>query len=398
MTTRYYFIEPVGVLMLRGNRSFGADGEHGEALLPPWPSLFAGAFRSALLAGDARHLAAFTAIASGGFADESQRGERMRELLGAPLFATLGTPQQPGTFRIAWASLAIRRDEAVQPVLPLPADLVALEDAEATHLAALQPRALPAGLSGSTCLPMTASMRCAKQVKPAEGHWLAGDGLTAHLSGNPPAGTLRTEALYQRETRLGIALDAASRSASDGALYTTEAVSFLEDAGFLVGIDGAGSLADEGLLRLGGDGHAARWRRADFARPAAPTVVQGGRFRLLLATPGVFSGGWLPACVTREADDVVRLRGEGFTARLACAALPRHAVVSGWDLAQWAPKTAQRVASTGSVYWFDQFEGDAGKLAAWAAGGLWPDNAAMPLEPAQRRAEGFNNALIGQWR
>ena len=57
MTTRYYFIEPVGVLMLRGNRSFGADGEHGEALLPPWPSLFAGAFRSALLAGDARHLA-----------------------------------------------------------------------------------------------------------------------------------------------------------------------------------------------------------------------------------------------------------------------------------------------------------------------------------------------------
>ena len=53
---------------------------------------------------------------------------------------------------------------------------------------------------------------------------------------------------------------------------------------------------------------------------------------------------------------------------------------------RWAPKTAQRVAPAGSVYWFDQFDGDAGKLAAWVAGGLWPQNATTPPESAQRRA------------
>ena len=70
---------------------------------------------------------------------------------------------------------------------------------------------------------------------------------------------------------------------------------------------------------------------------------------------------------------------------------------SGWDLARWLPKTAQRVASAGSVYWFDQFEGDAGKLANWVAGGLWPDNVTMQSDQTQRRAEGFNNALLGHW-
>ena len=397
MTTAYYFVEPLDVLMLRGNRSFGAAGEHGEALLPPWPSLFAGAFRSALLADDARRLAEFVAVGSARFAGEDERSERMRNVLGAALFAALGTPQRPGDFRIAWASLASCRDAAVRPALPLPADLVAHDDSGCGSLLALQPAAAPAGVRGSASLPMNALLRTTRQVKPAGGHWLDGAGLQAHLQGRAPAATLRTDALYKRETRLGIALDTASRTASDGALYTSEAISLQPDAGFLIGIEGAAVLKDEGLLRLGGDGRGARWQRVRFTPPAAPAIAQGGRFRLLLATPGIFGGGWLPEGVTQDIDAAYRLHGNGFSARLACAAVPRHEVVSGWDLAQWAPKTAQRVASAGSVYWFDRFEGDAGKLAAWVAGGLWPDNARMQPNDAQRRAEGFNNALLGNW-
>lgn len=395
--THYYFVEALDVLKLRGNQDFGAAGQHGQAMLPPWPSVFAGAFRSALLADDAKRLADFVAIGSAYFGDEVARSRQMRERLGSELFATLGTPQRPGDFRIHWASLATASGGSVQPALPLPADLIAQDQAAAITLVALQPAAASAGLRGSAGLPMNAMLRSAKQVKAADGYWLAGDGLAAHLQGHLPATTLRGDALYKRETRLGIALDAASGIAKKGALYTTEAVSLLAKTGLLVGIEGAGMLTATGLLRLGGDGHAARWRRVSYTPSAVPAVAQGGRFRLLLSTPGVFSGGWLPTDVALDADGAYRLRGDGFNARLACAALQRHAVVSGWDLAQWAPKTAQRVAPAGSVYWFDQFEGDSGKLAAWVAGGLWPDNAAMPPESAQRRAEGFNNALIGQW-
>jgi CRISPR-associated protein Cmr3 len=397
MTTDFYFVSAIDVLMLRGNRSFGEAGEHGEAIVPPWPSLFAGAFRSALLGGDTQLLAGFTAVGRTKFANEDQRDERMHDVLGPTLFAALGTPQRPGHFRITWASLAMRHGDAAQPVLPLFADLVAHEAGGVTHINPLAPALLPPGLRGSALLPMAAILRTARQVKPANGHWLDIDGLAAHMRGQEPAATLRTDALYQRETRLGIALDAGSRTASDGALYTSEAITLQADAGFLVGIAGARMPGDEGLLRLGGDGRGARWRRVNFTPPVAPDVAQGGRFRLLLTTPGIFGEGWMPEGVIRTSNGDFRLSGVGFGARLACAAAPRHEVVSGWDLAQWAPKTAQRVVSAGSVYWFDDFAGDVGKLAAWVADGIWPDNASMPAATAQRRAEGFNNALLGQW-
>ena len=405
----YFFVTPLDVLMLRGNRSFGADGEHGEALLPPWPSLFAGAFRSALLASDARQLAEFVAVGNQAGLSEDQRCQRMLGVLGDALFATLGTPQRPGRFRISWASLArwpagkplAGKAGAVSPALPLPADLLAQDDGANSRLQSLQPADLPAGLRASASLPMTALLHSAKQLKPASGHWLDGDGLAAHLQGRLPGTTLPTDSLFKRETRLGIALDSSFGTASEGALYTTEAVALQASAdikaGFLVGIAGAAPLADSGLLRLGGDGRAAHWQRVPFTPPAAPQVTQGGRFRLLLTTPGIFSAGWLPEGVMRDASGTCQLRGDGFNARLACAAVPRHEVVSGWDLAAWAPKTARRVASAGSVYWFDQFDGDAGKLAAWAGSGLWPQNAAMQADTAPRRAEGFNNALLGHW-
>ena len=43
------FIEPLDVLILRGNKLFADAGSHGEALMPPWPSVAAGALRSRML-------------------------------------------------------------------------------------------------------------------------------------------------------------------------------------------------------------------------------------------------------------------------------------------------------------------------------------------------------------
>ena len=82
MTTRYYFIEPLDVLMIRGNKSFGGAGQHGEAIMPPWPSLFAGAFRSALLGEDGERLARFVAIGSDCDLSEEDKGRGIREALG----------------------------------------------------------------------------------------------------------------------------------------------------------------------------------------------------------------------------------------------------------------------------------------------------------------------------
>lgn len=380
MTIAYYFIEPIDVLMLRGNRSFGQAGEHGEALLPPWPSVFAGAFRSALLGVDPAHLASFPT------------GQKLPGRLGE----CLGTPDEPGTFRITWVTVAKRNGKAVEAATPLPADLLRIRESGNDVLVPLEPSALPPGLQASTLLPMQALLKY-RQAKPVNG-WLDQRGLEAHLAGERRQRAIDEKDLFGRELRLGIAMNGHTRTAAEGALYTTEAVAFREGAGFFIGIEGAADLIpDHGMLRLGGDGRAARYQRVEtdaWSPLQAPLarIRATRRFRLVLATPATFVRGWIPNGVVRENDGTFRLKTPDFTARLACAAVPRHEVVSGWDLARWRPKTAQRAVPAGSVYWFDDLDGDPDKLAAWVREGIWADEVVKP-----RRAEGFNLAWLGAW-
>jgi CRISPR-associated protein Cmr3 len=287
----------------------------------------------------------------------------------------------------------------------------------------LEPRPVASGVQSAGDLPMRATLVSAKQEKPKGGLYLSAKGFSQHLSGQrpEPAHGVESKHLYQRDPRLGIGLNADARTAEEGQIYTTEGFAFspkdeqtaakFASTGFLVGLQGVADLMPlEGVLRLGGDGRSAHYRRVAF-NPAtqgfADAHLCGGistskgvtkpliRFRLILQTPALFAQGWLPESVTQQEDGSFHLQGNGFSARLACAALGRRDTVSGWDLFQWAPKPAQAAVPVGSVYWFDAFVGDAGKLAAWVNQGLWPQNL-TPLQQS-RRAEGYNRALLGAW-
>ncbi len=388
--TAYYFVRPTDSLFARSNLAFGDAGEHGVGVMLPPPSLFAGAFRSAILGRNANALGSFT-----------QRGEtgsaELDQTLGT-LDPTTGAIRERGTFQVTFLSLAGRKDK-VEAVLPPPVDLILFESGFVT----LIPTASDALVRDGRALPMTAVMRAAKQEKPQRGFYLRQSGWVKYLAGsalNEKVDAIKATRLHTRDHRLGIGLNADTRTAESSLIYTTEGYAFspkdspFDETGFLVGIEGADNLLREsGFLRLGGDGRGAQYRRVQFQTPGPPleTIRQTGRLRLILTTPGLFRDGWLPAGVAREADGY-RLHGDGFTARLACAAVPRREVISGWDLFQWKPKNAQRVAPAGSVYWFDDFQGDVNKLAEWVNGGLWVDNA-----DSQRKAEGFNNAHLAAW-
>lgn len=374
------FIEPLDVLILRGNKLFADAGSHGEALMPPWPSVAAGALRSRMLIDAGIDPAAFAAG---------------RASIAPELAAALGSVTQPGSFRIAHFGLARRfgKNEApmFEPLLPLPADISVDEQGQAT---VLQPTRLHAALASSHPLPLPPTLLQPAAGKPKTGLWLTAAGIDAWQQGQALSAAQRhwvvASELWSLDSRLGIALEAGRNTVADGQLYTSEAVALRPGVGFVAHIAGADGLIPQGgLLRFGGDGHAASVRGCTGSLPHADAgaLAGAGRFRLLLTSPGIFPDGWrLPGM---QADG--RWHFHGASARLASAALPRLETLSGWDVANHKPKPALRAVPTGSVYWLDDFQGDPAALNALSDEGL-------PLDDRSRRAEGFNNCLLAAWR
>lgn len=379
------FLESLDVLFLRGNKLFGDPGSFGEAQMPPWPSVAAGAIRSRMLADAGVDLSAFAGEAVGEFA--------LRDVL--------GTPRAPGTFRLGWFSIGRRANGAIEPVIGLPADVAASEGDEILRY--LHPQPLLRGLRASCTTTQLAILRQNEGAKPDSGLWLTGKGVAAYLRGEPLSRTehtLRTSELWKTDARIGIALDAERRAAAEGALFTAEAVAPEKGVGFLARVEGVddSQVPKDGLLRFGGDGRGVRIESASVAWPEPDwgRLAQERRFRLVLATPGLFEQGWIPPGI--QADGATWKGPDGVPARLVCAAVPRAQVVSGWDIARGAPKAAMRAAPSGSVYWFDAQASDGAtvvaslrKLAARGFGCLsgYPDRA--------RLAEGFNNIMIANW-
>ena len=374
------FIEPLDVLILRGNKLFADAGSHGEALMPPWPSVAAGALRSRMLIDAGIDPAAF---ASG------------HAPLGAALVAALGSVSQTGAFRISHFGLARRGGSAAQPVfeplLPLPAD-ISMDEHD--HATALQPTGLHAALASSHPLPLPPTLLQPAAGKPKGGQWLSAAGIAAWQRGDALSAAqghwIAAAELWSLDSRLGIALEAGRNTAAEGQLYTSEAVALKQGVGFVARVAGADGLIPEGgLLRFGGDGHAASLHPCTVALPRADTraLASDGRFRLLLTSPGIFPDGWrLP-----DVDANGRWHFHGASARLASAVLPRLETLSGWDVARRQPKPALRAVPTGSVYWLDEFQGDPAALDALVSEGL-------ALDDDTRRAEGFNNCLLAAWR
>lgn len=364
------------MLFLRGNKLFGSPGSFGESLVPPWPSTAAGALRSLMLVQDGVPLAEFAA--------------------GHVRHPALGTPQALGPFAISGFDVArCLPDGQIETLHALPADLVAStpSDDAPPALRFLQPVVPTDGLLSSAPLPLWPVLAQDERSKATGGLWLDQRGWAAYLAGRlPQADSLvRSSALWQLDARVGVGLDAGTRRAADGQLFTVQAVAFRPGVGFLASVQGVQAI-QPGMLRLGGDGRAAAMQPVPHqpVRADLEAIVRARRCRVVLSTPGLFASGWqLPGV-----DASGQVRWAELSARLVCAAVPRSEVVSGWDLARREPKPAQRIAPAGSVYWLDELDTTPQALCKLAEQGLWMGDA---QNNAQRQAEGFNRFCLAAW-
>lgn len=392
----WLYIEPLDVLFLRGNKFFGDPGSFGESFVPPWPSVVAGAIRSALLVHKGYDLARFP------------RGEIRED-------PELGTPERPGSFTLTAFHLARRYASGkVEPLFALPADLVVgRTDDDALEIHRMRPYGPAAGILSSAATEYLAVLPQRARAKPVAGLWMTAKGWQLHLQGDsirPSKHLLESRELWSLDTRVGVGLDPARRRAEAGKLFTVQAVALRKmqhfgaydegayDVGFLAAVAGA-ELPNQLDLRLGGDGRAALAERVEpnISEPDYEAIAQAGRCRLILTTPGLFAGGWRPTGTSGDGRNL-RLDLHGVKARLVSASVPRAEIVSGWDIAKWSqgqggPKPAQRVAPTGSIYWLEELHASPAALRNLAEHGLWLDSS----ENSSRRAEGFNRCILAAY-
>lgn len=150
---------------------------------------------------------------------------------------------------------------------------------------------------------------------------------------------------------------------------------------------------------VGGDRHLAQFTRCDedgktmWACP--DKTLKGTHLRMILTTPALFAGGWLPGWINPQTckGDVPGTEicsGGPVSVTLVSTVLGRWKPVSGWSYEDQKPKPLRRMAPEGSVYFFiADKELDAEQ---WQV--LWLNSVS---DDEQDRADGFGLALWGDW-
>lgn len=311
------FLDPIDVWLFRDGKPFDAGADHhADSLFPPPPSVIQGAVRS-------HHLV--------------MKGIDLARANASRIAREVGTATDFLDLRIRGPF--IRRGE--QAYFSLPADVFL--DSATGSFRALTPRPLKAGEESSNPLPLSLFTDGAHPAKHVPG-FVSQAEWKNYVSGKPFSATPAGD-LFEAEGRVGIAQDDRKRVAKDGALYSVNFVRPRENVGLHVEVDGFADWGSKtGAMRIGGEGHGARFAPSSLRTPL-PSAEIGKRrkFKLVLLTPTYFSRGWTPHDWSSQFTGPVKLQA---------AALRRFTSLGGFDWANGDHKPALRYVPSGSVYYF----------------------------------------------
>jgi CRISPR-associated protein Cmr3 len=382
MNEHLLLIEPLDPMIFRDGKPFSA-GMPAKSLPFPLPATTAGAIRTR----------------SGSNIDFENKSERKRLLDIRQIGPFLAAQNEvTGKWELAFAA---------------PADAVAYEGDETILLKALKPDLeqavvgcdLPDGM-----LPLWGAINrkvhtAAPRFWKAEFlcKWLA----AARAEGEHAACEIGFPML-PRQKRTHVAIDPETFAAKDQMLFSTDGLEFQWTSSVLAGkkpdrgelavrraaifskVIGDGDLQWPALAPLGGERRLATWSELSAEEVEWPQVPdylrgesKGKTFRLVLATPAFFTGGWKPEwCDSKKPPGTTDLE-----MTLISAAIPRYQPASGWDLRAEinGPKETRFLAPAGSVYFFRVESGNISQL--WM----------MPVsDTEQDRKDGCGIVLIGE--
>lgn len=200
------------------------------------------------------------------------------------------------------------------------------------------------------------------------------------------------------QTRSHVSIGHESQTATDGALFQTSGLEFVQQPHNLSSLTPL-ALAIESSLEIanqiapaGGERRLARWQKHAGNLPQAPSnlleqIQDAKACRVILLTPAHFEQGYRPTWLLEQQTH------NGVKAQLKAVSCGRAIVVSGWDFVKNKPKPTRRLAPAGSVYYLKLEFLENVNLKNWL-GELWLQGIS---DNEQDRLDGFGIAAIGTW-
>jgi CRISPR-associated protein Cmr3 len=151
------------------------------------------------------------------------------------------------------------------------------------------------------------------------------------------------------------------------------------------------------LVHWRSDGDVSTWSCPVAIRDALRQVsVNGGGVRLMLATPAIFSRGWMPGWLNFDTSNKCWLgTPPGLTAgdvtlRLVGVRCERWLPISGWDYETGKPKAIRRMVPAGAIYFFTVESGNPAVLSdQWLR---------SVCDDSQDQRDGFGLGAWGIWQ
>jgi len=362
MTTSYMTIIPHDPVIVRDARPFG-EGARMKSLPWPYPSVLAGSVRTML-------------------------GKQMEEGFSPNIVQALKEISISGPF----PSIRITENERTRAklFLPAPRDILKEEKNDGTiQYHAIRP-CLMEELDGCTLpcsgfIPAMISKSAGTEFKPAEippfwsietmTEWLTDpSGNSFSLPESLDTKDPRTLEFPEKDSRIHVGIDPKLGSSQDGMLFETVGLDYVRK-GDAPDIEIAAKIKSNGKIitnttpkecfhPFGGERRLSSWQTVpghegwecpDKILKAVTSQTDVTHIRMVLATPAIFSEGWLPGWLKLSETGLAgRPPGasEDVTLQLVSACVGRWLPLSGWSLETRGPKPIRRMVPVGSVYFF----------------------------------------------
>ncbi|MEW5818103.1 MAG: type III-B CRISPR module-associated protein Cmr3 [Spirochaetota bacterium] len=355
-------IDPLDPLFFRNGRPFTmGEDDWAENFFPPSPGVIYGALRTLYF---------------------SQHPEEL------PLAQTKDDPTAGLNIKLLYWLAG--KEELKSPHFPLPLDIVKIDGKDGLSFRLLVLHRLK-DVAANCPLPWVLKSE-GEKVEASGPCLLENLALEGYLAGErKDFAAARLNDYVFTENRVGIGRNPHTLTAEEHKLYRLP-MSRLKNLSLAVEYEGL-SLFPKGLLRLGGEGRAAFYShlKEESACVQEPQFQNDRYFKLYLATPAFFAGGWLPGWISKK-DLSGRYQKEGceFSLQLLAAATGKPQPVGGFNIKNKikGPKEMRQAVPAGSVYYFKLTAGEISEVVKCFHGRSISD---------YRPEEGFGIFLVGRF-